>query len=197
MSVERESVKSGHDSKDTAMITTLRSHLHKLERAKQRFLAELGAMDDDMLRRHPAPGAWSALDLVEHLILTEVSILDAMRRNVCAQQKVGFRDKLGMQLVNTGMLLPGRVKVPAGAAMVVPKGRRAGLSELAEQWSAVRVAMTAFLEGVESQHRSQGVFRHPIGGWTTIEGTLSFLQVHLFHHRYQLRRIRRAIARPA
>ena len=58
---------------------------------------------------------------------------------------------------------------------------------------ALAQALAEFLAGLSVGDRKLGIFRHPAGGWTTAGGALLFLRLHLWHHSYQFRRLRKTL----
>ena len=172
------------------MIPRMLRQFTKLEAAKIAVLADLQQWPEGSLGQHPESGGWSALEVIEHVMLTERSILGAMRKNIVSPRHIQMKDWLRNGMVMCVMLLPARVKIPAGARQVTPTGQTADLINMTIGWDAVRRDLAEFLESVRESNLSGGVVRHPVGGWTTIEGALWFVRAHLRHHRYQLSRIR-------
>jgi uncharacterized damage-inducible protein DinB len=175
------------------MLPRLVRQFSKLETSKEAVLRELREWPDGTLGQRPDSGGWSALEVIEHVTLTERSILEAMRRNIRKPRRVRTVDWLKNGVVMCTMLLPARVKIPAGAPNVAPTGQPADLIAMANAWDAARRDLAAFLDAAREGDRNAGVVRHPAGGWTTMEGALWFLRSHLRHHRYQLARIRAAL----
>jgi hypothetical protein len=178
------------------MIPHILRNFRKLETAKMSVLSELRGWPEGSLGKKPESGGWSALDVIEHLVLTERTIVETMRRNIGRPRRVRISDWLKNGIVISLMLLPARVRVPAGARQVVPTGETSDLSTLENQWNTARRDLAAFLEAAGEGDLTGGVVRHPAGGWTTIEGALWFLRSHLRHHRYQLSRIDAALRKP-
>lgn len=166
----------------------------QLERSTQQMLALLAGWTPDQLQFRPQPGAWSALDVIEHLMLTEKSVLEGMQRNVGKGHAVTVGGRCRSAMVLAVMGLPTRVKVPASVTFVLPSAASTNLPAAAASWERDREQFTHFLEGLSNAQCKEGLFKHPIGGWATAAGAVLFLRAHQRHHRYQLSRLQKASA---
>jgi len=166
--------------------------LRKLDEQLEHLMTEVQSWHPERRCFRPSGEAWSALDLLEHLRLTEGAVFATMRRNLGTRNRVTLRDRFRSARVLGIMLLPTRLKVPAAVKPVLHPGAPKDLCALRKEWSEDRRALTGFLESLSSTDQELGVFRHPFGGWTTPSGALLFLRSHLRHHRYQLARLRRS-----
>ena len=155
-----------------------------------RLLDDLRTWPAEQLRLALDSQAWSPLQVVEHLILTEHVVLEMMRTNRAAPHRVTIAGQLRSAIVVAAMLLPTRVGVPAAAQAVIPARTRPTLAELVERWTAERHDLAEFLSSLSAIEAARGLCRHPYGGWTTADGALLFLRSHLYHHRRQIARIR-------
>src|ERR1700760_674257 len=111
------------------MNRTLLHHFNKLESAKGAVLTELRNWPEERLGIQPASGSWSTLEVIEHVILTEQSILGVMRRHLEKPQRIRFKDWLGNARVLGVMLLPMQVRIPRGARAVAPTGQTSDLAD--------------------------------------------------------------------
>ena len=171
------------------MLPRVLRHFKKMETAKAAVLTGLRGWPQNSLQHRAESGGWSALDVIEHLALTEHFVVAAMRSNISNPRAVRVMDWLRNGIVMGAMVLPVRVRIPAGAGFVAPTGRTADLTAIIDRWNTVRLDLAGFLNGVRESDLNGGVVRHPAGGWTTIEGALWFMRAHLRHHRYQVSRI--------
>jgi hypothetical protein len=156
----------------------------------ERLLDELRTWPAEQLRLAPDLRAWSPLQVVEHLILTEHAVLEMMQTHRAAPHRVTVAGQLRSAFVVTAMLLPTRVQVPAVAQVVIPTDRLYTLAELVARWVFERHQMAEFLATLSVRETVQGLCKHPYGGWTTANGALLFLRSHLYHHRRQIARMR-------
>ena len=153
----------------------------KLNEQTQHLTGELRIWSPDRLCFRPSGEAWSALELLEHLRLTEGTVLATMRRNLRAGNRVTMLDRFRSGLILGIMLLPTRLQLPGAVKSILPGGVEKDLSALRQEWADDRKELTGFLESLSSSDREKGVFRHPFGGWTTANDALLFLRSHLHH----------------
>ena len=191
------------------MTDRLRHSLSRLERRTRRLLDELCTWTPEQLRFRPSPASWSALELIEHLILAERAVSEMMRSNISEERDVRMRDRFRSALVLGLMALPLRLKtspsspspaslplrlnVPDTVKQIMPSEMQPDLRSLRDSWSGDRCDLADFLGRLSTADRNLGVFRHPVGGWTTASGAMVFLRLHLWHHWYQFRRLRTTV----
>lgn len=162
-----------------------------LERRRHNLFRQLQGWTPEQLGFRPSPGGWSALDLLDHLILTETAVLDTIRHNLSLSIKVKFSDRFRNGLLLLFMALPVRLRVPHSVQHILPGDTQFDLLALRRRWTDDRKILSGFLCDLNSDALKSGVFRHPAGGWATPFGALLFLHSHFFHHMYQLRRLRK------
>jgi hypothetical protein len=175
------------------MLRGLADRLAVLDRARRSFLDSVLAADAAQLRFRPAPGAWSMLDVTEHLVLAEEKSLLGMLKGPPAGTTVTPMAHLRMGLVRLVMKTDIRIKVPV--ARVVPEGR-ATLQELETRWSESRRGLKLVLDPISGADADAARFRHPIGGWVSAGQGVAFLADHIGHHERQVHRIRRSAGFP-
>ena len=114
-----------------------------------------------------------------------------MRLSLPQKISITARDRLGRMMVNTAMLSPGRIKVPAAATAVLP-GEPPSLEVLLKRWQRNDALLDRTLTNVSPEQRSIGAFRHPVAGWMNLADGIGFLLAHFQHHQFQYKRIARA-----
>jgi uncharacterized damage-inducible protein DinB len=158
-------------------------------------LGELETLDDSALSFRPAPGTWSILEVVHHLVLVEQGIMRAAHDGPAqSRRRKNLRERVGCAAVWLVFKLGLRVKIPTNRVRPQPG---LSLSRLEQEWAASRTSLEAYLDSTPAAKRSETMFRHPIGGPMNVEQTLLFLTRHFDHHRRQISRIRRSGAFPA
>lgn len=177
------------------MLAAPRTRFAALERRRQALLAELETLDDAALSFRPAPGAWSILEVVHHLVLVEEGVLQAAHDGPGRpRRRKNLRERVGCAAVWLVFKLGLRVKIPTKRVRPQPG---LSLSRLEQEWAASRTSLEAYLDSTRASMPSETMFRHPIGGPMNVEQTLLFLTRHFDHHRRQISRIRRSGAFPA
>ena len=168
--------------------------LDQLEQRRRALAQRLGARPETQLRTRPAPGAWSLLDVAEHLMLAERATLSWIteRRPGRRLTKRWYDPLLKWLIART---LDSALRLPVAGEVITPRGRDS-LAEVMRNWSEVRDAWRAYLAAVPEDAHDALVFRHPIGVGMTAGETLVFLRRHFDHHLHQVRRIERGARLP-
>lgn len=172
------------------MLPQLSRPFRAMEANKQALLDRLGRYETTELSFRPSASEWSALEILDHLILSESGILDAMIRSIPHGHAVPARDRITGRLLELLFYTPARVRAPAQAAHILPKGEQP-LEAHSAAWSFIRRRMAETLEGVPVEAVRRTGFQHPVSGRMDVPQTLRFLNSHMVHHGYQLRRYAR------
>ena len=165
------------------------TNLVQLEEQKTALLAGLDGWSTERLRFHPTERDWSSLQVVDHLIKTERQIQGRAREGLAAPHRLGLRDRLGNAFLTHVFRSSRKVKVPKSASSVLPAAEPQ-FSDLLSEWEQARRELSSLLAMLTPEQPSSGVFRHPVAGWMTMDGVLSFFSVHMHHHSYQLNTLR-------
>ena len=175
-----------------------RLHLkfEQLERATERLLASAEALGADGATA-PAPGQWSATQVVHHLLFIEGNIIEYVQKKLLADERlpsVGLLTRLRARLVRLLLRLPGlRFKAPRGVATLTNAGAVPTLPELRQTWEASRRQLERLLNEFPGRQLNRAIFPHPRSGRITIYQVMEFLLDHLLHHQQQLGRITRVL----
>lgn len=172
-----------------AMHTTLQPKYDALERRTAAFLARVAALTPAQRSFRPAPGAWSAVQVADHLARTERSVLQALEKGIPEhRRKRTLRHALAYPMVMAAMRLPIKVKAPLPE--IVPEEERP-LEVVESDWRAARQAIRAHLEGIGDGEVGDALILHPVAGPAGADKLLAFLDAHLRHHEFQLGRLLR------
>ena len=163
--------------------------LAKIHDRRRELMAVADALSAEQLTFRPAPNAWSALDVIEHLVKVEEGIASRIRPRESRGLIETARAKAALVAMYVVFGFRGRVKVPVQA--VLPLGG-ATLSDLASRWEAAQAALEERLEGFGPGDWSRPMMRHPLLGQLTPAEGLGFIHRHMGHHSRQIERIRRA-----
>jgi hypothetical protein len=170
------------------MLRQLERRMGRLERQRAAFLAELHGMRPSRLALRPAPEKWSALELVEHLVLVEEAVLRGIPdRPPTRSLADSARAAMVLPLLYLTFTRGGRLRAPTRD--LLPVGG-SSLPQLEARWTRARANLRAVLQLMGPEDLSRPFFRHPVIGWlTTLEG-VAFLERHVAHHLHQVKRIR-------
>ena len=165
-----------------------------LEQQKARLLADIDAWSPPQLTYRPTPAAWSAAEVLDHIVRVEREILAAAQRGLPTPHRRGASDRLRFILLDWLFRSDRRVRVPGSVPQVLP-APHADLGTVRREWDVARQELGSFLAPLTADQLSLGVFRHPVAGWMSVPQVLRFFWVHTHHHGYQLDRLRAASTR--
>lgn len=173
--------------------------LEQLERATEHLLASAEALAPDSATT-PAPGKWSANQVIHHLLFIEGNIIQYIQKKMQAEEllpKVGLFTRIRARVVRLLLRLPGfKYKAPRGVATLTDTGNIPTLPELRQTWEASRRQLERLLNEFPGRQLNRAIFPHPRSGRITIYQVMDFLLDHLLHHQQQMDRITKAL-RPA
>lgn len=179
------------------MTHRLHLRLDQLERATENLLRAAEALGPAVATT-PAPGQWSAAQVVHHLFVTETAIIGQVDKNLrqAGLSAPSLADSLRALLIRVVFRLPGiRVRAPRGVGELTEGAVVAPLPELKTEWQATRRRLEQLLNEFPPALLRRAVFRHPRSGLMTIGQTLDFMLDHVLHHQQQLRRIEQGVVR--
>ncbi|HEY8234901.1 MAG TPA: DinB family protein [Vicinamibacteria bacterium] len=165
--------------------------LVRLERSRVRALALIEGKDGVQLNRPPAPGKWSALQVLHHVVTAEALTLAYIRKKQqagAALPAASVASRLRLLLVEVALASPLRVRAPAVTADVPQQLDADGLRA---RWDDVRRELAALVEAFPNEFIDRLVFRHPYAGRMTLAHALGTLEAHLEHH---VRQVERALS---
>lgn len=166
--------------------------LERLEASRTRVLEALDGFDAAALNCPPAPGKWSALQVLHHVVTAEALTLGYVRKKMQAGpglEKAGVASRLRLLALEVTLALPVRVAAPSAVAGVPGEVE---LAALRTRWDEVRHGLRELVRTFPAELERRLVFRHPLAGRMTLDHALGTLQAHLDHHRPQ---VERALAR--
>lgn len=158
--------------------------------AVQKLLDEMQTYDDALLNRRPESGGWSALQVMEHLILSETLSLQYVRK------KIGYGgtfDKRGLASVWRRFLLWAYLGTPIKfkAPVLVAEDKlpeHSSLADVRTRWEQLRADWTQFLEKLPPELTDRAIYKHPVAGRLGWPETIAFFNIHFNRHRKQIRR---------
>lgn len=138
---------------------------------KLRELVE--GLDDSTLRQPEAPGKWSILEVIGHLVDTEVV----------------YRYRMRMSVAQPGSAIPNYDQDLWAAGL---RYNDADLEDALEQIEALRVANLDWLSGLSDEEMNRAGI-HEERGVESVDQIVRLLAAHDLVHRGQIRRIKAAL----
>lgn len=169
------------------------AQMERVEAMRDQMLAKLDALPPAMHTARPASGGWSALEVIEHLVLSEESVMAGIDEpEGLRPRRRSLRSRIGYAAVLGVLASPIPVKVPTPD---MEPGRTRTLEELRATWHESHRVLRRHIQAVQAGEVSGAVFSHPVSGPLTTEQAIQMLAVHMKRHGKQLRRILEAVER--
>jgi len=169
---------------DPALVRSL-AHL---EASRRRALGAASGVPHEALNRAPAPGKWSALQVLHHVVTAEALTLGYIRKKMqagAALEKAGPASRLRLLALQVTLALPLRFKAPTITGDVPSESE---LPALRARWDEVRRSLDDLVRSFPPELLDRLVFRHPYAGRMTLAHALGTLEAHLDHHIPQVKR---------
>ena len=170
---------------------TFEQRLHAFNTTRNALLDEMERVATGALLATPIAGAWSILDIIEHLVLAERAVFRELpdpRRLVDATR--GVADYVRYLLVLFVLTSRVRVRVPSPA--MVPRGNR-GLAELRRRRDENQAWVRSCIDRHGAEVGRRMVCEHPIAGPLSLEQALVMGQIRLDGHIRQIRALQRLL----
>ncbi len=159
--------------------------LEKLARAQRELLRTADTVPADLWKTPPRDGAWSAAEIIAHVIIVERSVIGAARRIFTKkprQTPLLRRFRLPFVLAEVRLI---RMKTPIPIDRQLVREREAMLAELSE----VRGRTLALIEETRNRDLRAYRWRHPFLGSLNAYEWFLFLASHQIRHEKQMREI--------
>ena len=150
----------------------------------------LSTFSEEALNKQPQSGSWSALQVTNHLVLSEKLSLAYCKKKLSFQpqlKKAGVLGSLKSALVQFYLWSPIKAKAPKGISTeVLPENDT--VDSVHQKWKVVREEMARFINDLPEEYVDKEVYKHPFGGRLSIDGMMAFFQAHLERHRKQIQK---------
>jgi DinB superfamily len=173
-------------------VPVLQPILEKLDRAQHSLLQAADAVPANLWKTCPREGAWSAAELIAHVMMVERTVVGAAERILKKQPKhipVLKRFRLPFAVAEIRLF---RMKTPIPLDLQLLREKDAMLTELRE----VRERTLALIEETRNRDLSVYRWRHPFLGSLNAYQWFSFLGSHQIRHEKQMREIAAALPKP-
>lgn len=168
----------------------------RIDQKMDALIKELENMPEEKLQQHPEPGAWSVLEVMYHLMLSE------KLSRAYIQKKLSFKPDLPANnwsarlrsfLLDTYNRGPIKRKAPQNVSeSQFPKDLT--FVGVVTEWKNERQTLRTYLEGLEPALYQKQVYRHPFGGRLSLAAMVSFFNSHFDRHYKQIRRVLSSIS---
>jgi hypothetical protein len=173
-------------------VPPLESILEKLDRAQHSLLRAADAIPADLWKACPRQGAWSAAEVIAHIMTVERAVVGAAGRILKKPPKhtpVLRRFRLPFAFAEIRFV---RLKTPIPMDLQLLREKDAMLAELRE----VRERTLALIEETRNRDLSAYRWRHPSLGSLNAYEWFSLLGSHQIRHEKQMREIAASLPKP-
>ncbi|HEV3374512.1 MAG TPA: DinB family protein [Candidatus Acidoferrum sp.] len=165
---------------------------NKLARAQASLLGAADVVPAEQWKRGPGNGAWSAGELVAHLIVVErriVGTADRVTQKPAKRVSLLKRLHLPLALAESRLI---RLKTPIPLDPQLVRGKEVMLAELRD----VRERSLAFLDETKNRDLSEYIWRHPFIGNLNLYEWFEMIAAHELRHTKQMQEIAAALPKP-
>lgn len=142
----------------------------------------------------PADDAWSATEILEHLVKTERGMAVVVAMQLAAgddRRDVGTPSPEAFAGLSGFLRSDRRTRVPEAAArFVAPTGEP--FDALRAEWDTLLSLWREAFASLPDEMQDVGLVKHPVAGALSARGAAHFAADHAHHHARQLRRLRGA-----
>jgi hypothetical protein len=169
------------------------SVLAALAGSRQRLLAAIEGLEEPRFSERPAPRAWSAAHVIEHLARAEERLARGVQAVATGTLVLRPRwdDPLRRLLYVTGAYRFPRIRAIAALSPAEAPRRPEALARI----TATRAAVVEAIERGDGPAMWAGTLRHPVMGPLAMEEMLRFVAYHEERHARQIGRIRASLER--
>lgn len=169
----------------------LDTQMKAFDRARWGLLDELGVLEPDKLVARPLPGKWSILEIVEHMVLAERTVLQGLPEAAQSKEREP-RLKHQLRYLLVLAVLKARIPVKVPALAMAPTGT-GDLAHWRRLWDENQAWLRTYIEDRAARSARGTALRHPVAGPISVEHGVLMSQLHLTIHTRQIRALLRLL----
>lgn len=173
--------------KEMVMKDQLISAIDGIEAAKTTFVQLLEGYSRAERAKLPESG-WSMLQVMEHLLIAEQGVLEYLIKK-CQAPYTDIppydASTSPSNLLKEALLSEKKFQAPE--IMPDPTGAQS-FENMQIYWDNLRLKFIRFVEGLDENYHNRLIFKHPTLGRLNLIETLEFIDSHITHHIYQIKR---------
>lgn len=164
--------------------------LDRIDHKLDQLISDLEQRPAEELGKEPHPGAWSPLQVLYHLMLSEKLSLGYIQKKLSYDPelpKIDWKARMRSRVLDTYLRGPLKRKAPDQVNETnFPDDL--SLAQIAGEWRTFRQGMRSYFEGLEPELFSRQVYKHPFAGRMSLSAMLSFFDSHFDRHHKQIQR---------
>jgi len=169
--------------------------LNALDKKLVDLFEDLKDYTDSTLNLSPKEGAWSVLEIMQHLMLAERASLNYIQHKLAEEpvfERAGVGASLRSFMLKSALSMPIKYKAPFTI------GKDAFMSnptfwEVAKEWRTDRTTLKDFLISLPNEFFDKAIYKHPRVGHVSLNGMITFHDKHFDRHLKQIKRTLDAI----
>ena len=166
----------------------LKAYFERFDEELETLFSFIKAYSEDELNKKPSEKAWSVVQIMYHLMLSEEGALSYVKKKLTIGRdhikKAGATSKLRAIVLVSSMKQPIKLTAPTYASENIPA--YASIEEIRNQWLNQRNELYAFLTNQPSELFDYECYKHPVTGVMDIWGMLDFFEAHFQRHFKQI-----------
>lgn len=158
-----------------------------LQKEQQELISTLSKYSNERLNQKPADGGWSPMEVIQHLIVSEIGTLNYIQKKLSFNpkfKKAGLLQDIKSGFYNVFFRLPFKVKAPIKALTDFPE--YSDFEETTKNWDNLRTDFKTLLDNLDDSLWDKQVFNHPVIGRISIYHTVAFFYEHQHRHIKQI-----------
>lgn len=167
-----------------------KAHLKSLDQKLVALLHDLKNYSDAKLNEQPKEGAWSILQIMQHLMKAEAGSVAYVQKKLSFEpslEAAGVKSSFNSIMLGIALSSPFKVKAPdqiSGEHLLTDLT----FWDVAKQWKQQRDELVIYLESLPEDLYSKDVYKHPMTGKMTLASMLSFFNTHVDRHTKQIKK---------
>jgi len=169
------------------MLSNIQEQYDSLTLKFEALLQRLDSLSGARLSFKAGPDKWSIVEVVEHLVIAEKSLVKQLSANI-PDSTLDPDAKTPDKHQTVIKVMERDIEVDVPHESLEPRGNIA-LEDLRKQWNDIRKKLPDLLAAIKPEKKDDPVFQHPYGGPLNIFDTLQFFEVHFDNHMRHIDRI--------
>lgn len=172
------------------MDQTTQKKLDHLDQKLASLLRDLEKYSEEELQKSPQPGAWSVIQVLSHLMLSEKLSQAYVKKKLSYNPKlpsVNWQSRMRSFLLDTYVRSPLKARAPKNVnESQFPENLT--IAQISADWKNDRASLRTYLSSLESGLFKKQVYKHPFGGRLSLAAMISFFDSHFDLHHKQIQR---------
>ncbi|CAM3024164.1 DinB family protein [Paenibacillus sediminis] len=153
--------------------------MEETQKAREQIWQSVSDLSDQQLNEHVEAGKWSIMQVLEHLYLTEQTVLKGISNALESEENNPTEPKPVHLVVD-------RTRKLEAPAHLVPSDTFTTLQEIKSKLDQSREALTTLVAGISEDDLKQKSFQHRNLGLLNVEQWISFIGYHEGRHLAQI-----------